>query len=281
MTLLAVAGAALAITLAAWCLLQAMARVYAGYQRNFQSRAEAGLGEFFLFLDPRRLWALNVLACAGFTLAVCVVSGSPVTGLLAGALALATPWYVLRRLRRRRLRRLDDQLPDFLLALAGALRAGQGMQMALKQIVPQAPEPLSQEFSLMLREQRMGVAFDDALAGLYRRVPSEGAGLVVSSLRIAAHSGGNLAETLERIAATVRARSHLLGRIRALTAQGRLQAGIMALLPPAMALVLGALDADAASALWHTSAGWMVLGAVAVLEAAGVLLIRRIVDIDV
>src|SRR3546814_14390565 len=84
----------------------------------------------------------------------------------------------------------------------------------------------------------MGVAFDDSRSGLYRRVPTEGAGLVVSSLKIAVQSGGNLAETLERIAATLRSRLHLLGRIRALTSQGPLQAWIMVCLPLLLALAL-------------------------------------------
>lgn len=270
-----------AAIVAAWIALRALAQVYARYQEAFHSRARAGLSEFFLFLDPAGLWTLNLLACAGLALGVYVVAGSLFAGVLAGVVALAAPRYMLARLRRRRLERLDRQLPDLLLALAGALRAGQGVQAALRQIVPQAPVPLSQEFGLMLREQRMGVAFDDALSGLHGRVPTEGTGLVVSTLKIAVQSGGNLAETLERIAATVRARLHLLGRIRALTAQGRLQVWVMALLPPCMALALDRLDPTAMWALWHTPLGWTVLGAVAVLETAGILLIRRIVDIDV
>lgn len=281
MSHVAVLCVALLVALVFWFTLRCLLRFYARYQEFFHSRAKTSLGEFFLFLDPAQLWTLNLVVCGGLTLCSYVVTGSSALAVLVGAFSLATPWCVLKSLRRRRLERLDQQLPDFLLALAGALRAGQGMQSALRQIVPQAPEPLSQEFGLMLREQRMGVALDDALSGLYRRITTEGMGLVVSSLKIAMQSGGNLAETLERIAATVRARLQLLGRIRALTAQGRMQAWIMALLPPGMVLILNELDPEAASALWHTTQGWLVLGAVAVLEVAGVLLIRRIVDIDV
>lgn len=133
----------------------------------------------------------------------------------------------------------------------------------------------------MLREQRMGVSFEQALHNLHARMPGEGAGLVVSSLNIALHNGGNLAETLERIAMTLRARTRLRARVDALTSQGRLQAWIMACLPLALALVLDQLDPETMALLWHTPTGWAVLAVVALLEVAGIMLIRRIVDIQV
>jgi tight adherence protein B len=165
--------------------------------------------------------------------------------------------------------------------LAGALRAGAGVQSALRHIVPQSPAPLAQEFGLMLREQRMGVSFEHALAALYRRMPTEGAALVVSCLTIAAQSGGSLAETLDGIADALRARLHLLGRIQALTSQGRMQAWVMAGLPFALALALSYLDPESMSALWGSPLGWAVLAVVGMLEFMGILFIRRIVNIDV
>lgn len=133
----------------------------------------------------------------------------------------------------------------------------------------------------MLREQRMGVSFEQALNNLYQRVPTESLSLIVSALNIAAQSGGNLAENLERISTTLRMRLHLLGRVRALTSQGRMQAWVMASLPLALAFVLHWLDPESMSALWHTPAGWAVLFLIVVLEASGIFFIRRIVQIDV
>jgi len=194
---------------------------------------------------------------------------------------LLAPQYGIRRLRARRLQRFDQQLPDLLQALSGALRAGAGVQPALRQIVAHSPAPLAQEFGLFLRELRMGVSFEQALANLYRRMPAEGTGLLVSSLSIAAQSGGSVAETLESIAVTLRARLQLMGRVHALTSQGRLQAWIMACLPLALAAVLHYLDQDAMRALWETPTGWAVLGAIVLMETAGIVFIRRIVNIQV
>jgi len=100
-------------------------------------------------------------------------------------------------------------------------------------------------------------------------------------LRIAAQTGGNLADTLERIAATLRARAQLQGRVQALTAQGRMQAWVLAALPPLLLLALDRLEPDIMATLWHTPLGWGVLATVVVLEVLGVVWIRRIVRIDV
>lgn len=264
-----------------WFLQKWLGVVYVHYQQAFQKQASKRLDEFFLFVDPAQLWLANLAICLLLMAVVYGLTGGLVMTVVSGASGLLLPQYVIGRLRRRRLQRFDEQLPEMLQALAGALRAGAGIQSALRHIVAQSPAPLSQEFGLMLRQQRMGISFEQALADLYRRMPFEGTGLVVSALTIAAQSGGNLAETLESIAATLRARLRLLSRVQALTSQGRMQAWIMAGLPPVLAVVLHYLDPDAMAALWETPAGWAVLLTVAVMEGIGIWLIRRIVAIQI
>lgn len=264
-----------------WFLQQSAGLAYERYRNAFKKEATQRMSEFFLFLDPAQLWFANLVGCAIIVALVYMASGSIWLSMASGALVLAAPQYSIRQLKRRRLQRFDEQLPDLLQSLAGALRAGSGVQQALRHIVAQSPIPLAQEFGLMLREQRMGVSFEQALAGLYQRMPTEGAGLVVSSLKIAAQSGGSLAETLERIAATLRARLHLLGRVRALTSQGRMQAWVMACLPIALGVVLNQLDPDSMKVLWQTPLGWTILAIIAGLELLGIFFIRRIVNIQV
>jgi tight adherence protein B len=147
--------------------------------------------------------------------------------------------------------------------------------------VTQALPPLSQEFGLMLREQRLGLGFQDALQKLRERMPTESCGLVVSALSIAAQTGGSLADTLEGIAQTLRARQHWLGRVRALTAQGRMQSHIMAGLPILLLLVLSRLEPEAMDRLWSTALGWAVLLLIFVLECLGTVWIRRVVAVEV
>ncbi|MFA5596404.1 MAG: type II secretion system F family protein [Pusillimonas sp.] len=277
------------VTLAVFCAAGVVAWIaqgwfieaFARYREAFRDQADVRLAEVFLFLDGRQLWVLNVLVCTGAGLVVGLLSGQWVLAVVAGLCTLGLPTWLVRRARARRRARFDAQLPDLLLALAGALRAGSGVQSALRQVVVQFPAPLSQEFGLLLREQRMGVAFDEALAQLSQRLPTDSTRLVVSALTIALHNGGNLAETLERIALTLRARLHLLGRIDALTSQGRMQAWVMAALPLLLGMVLYQLEPEAMGQLWGSFLGWVVIAAIVLLELAGVLMIRRIVNIRV
>jgi len=256
-------------------------RILARRRAAFTTQAHARLGELFLFINPGRVWTLSLALCVVVALTAIALTGSLILAVVAASAALMLPRCLSIRWRRQRLKRFDAQLPDTLAALAAALRAGVALPGALRVIASESDAPLAQEFGLMLREQRLGVPFEDALANLHTRMPTQGTALVVAVLRIAAQTGGNLADTLERIAATLRARSQLQGRVQALTAQGRMQAWVLAGLPPLLLLALTRLEPDTMAALWHTPLGWGVLATVVVLEALGVVWIRRIVTIDI
>ncbi|ALM83674.1 type II secretion system F family protein [Bordetella sp. N] len=281
MTWLIAAGAALSAMLACSLSYGWFAAALTRYRRIYTDEAGLRLSEVFLFVDARQLWTANVLLCVMSAGLLYALTGSVVLALAGGIAPIRATHLLIGRLRRQRHARFDAQLPDTLQALAGGLRAGASVPAALRHIVEQSAPPLAQEFGLMLREQRLGLSFDAALGNLQARLPSEATGLLVSALRVASHSGGNLAETLERIGAMLRARQQLRARVQTLTAQGRLQAWVVGLLAPGMAVILACLDPASMQPLWHTALGWSVLAVVAVLEVVGVWWIRRIVDIDI
>lgn len=251
------------------------------YRQVYTQETGIKLSELFLFIDPAQLWLASLVCAALGGVLAWTLAGSWLAGLLAGGLATRLPGILVETLRRRRLLRFERQLPAALMSLAGGLSAGASLAVALKHIVEQSEAPLSQEFGLMLREQRLGVPFAVALDHLHERVPSEATVLVTAALRVAAQTGGNLAEALERIADTLRDRLLLQGKIRALTAQGRMQAWIVGALPMLLALVLNRLEPEAMAVLWSTPMGWAVLAVVLLLETTGVMMIRRIVNIDI
>jgi len=271
----------IAAGIAAWFAMRSLILAYGRYRAAFHAQTVTHLEDFFLFIDPRQVWIAAASAALTIAIVVIVVTGSVSLALISSAAFAALPFGGLRGLRRRRMVRFERQLPDFLLSLAGALRAGAGMQGALQSIVVQSPAPLAQEFSMLLREQRMGVSLEVAMAHLQQRMPVEGVLLLVSLLRIASGTGGNMAQTLEGVALTLRDRLHLQGRIRALTAQGRMQAGIMACLPLLLGVALALLSPEAMAPLWRTPSGWAVMLLVLILELLGLWLVRRIVAIDV
>jgi len=273
--------AAIAATLFAWFVIDIGITSMARYRAQFTERTHFQAREFFLFIDPSRVFsthvALVVLGCIGTAL----LTRSFVLGIGVGAALGFLPRFVYDRLRQRRLRRFEEQLPDALTTLSGALRAGLSLRSAIGQLVIEAPAPLGQEFTLLLREQRLGATLEQSLNGLVRRIPTPTTILTVSAMRIASETGGGLAEMLERTAHTVRSRLQIEGKIRALTAQGKLQAWIVGLLPIALMLVLDQMQPVTMSVLWNTPMGWGALAGIGVLEALGIFVIRRIVAIDV
>lgn len=183
--------------------------------------------------------------------------------------------------KKRRIEKIEEQLPDALQLFAGAIRAGLSLMGAIKQIATELPVPSSQEFQMMLQEQRLGVALDDSLENFTHRIPVQSINLMVSAMRISNETGGSLAETLERAAHTLRSQHAMERKIKALTAQGKMQAWVVGLLPVFLLYVLSKMEPDAMALLWTTRIGWGVIALVITLEFFGIWLIRKIVNIDV
>lgn len=277
---LAAGGAMVCVMVLAWQAQSWFTPALRRYRELYTQEAGVRLSELFLFIDPAQLW---MAAIAGAVLVATVAFAATASGIIAavtGLAALRAPRMLVDGLRRRRARRFEQQLPMALLMLASALRAGVALTTGLRHMVDQGAAPLAQEFGLMLREQRLGGPWDQALENLNVRMAADSTSLVVAAMRIAAQTGGNLAEALESIAQTVRARLQLQAKLRALTSQGRMQAWIVGALPLLLLAVLDRLEPEIMGLLWRTPLGWAVLAIVVVLETAGVLLIRRIVRID-
>ena len=277
------AGAALllAVVLALMGLARGGAVAGSRYHRSFIGNVGRRLNDLLLFIDAQRLFQWNLVLGLLVMATIWLLSASWLLMLLGLLLVGMMPNLFLVRLARRRRRRFSDQLPDALMLVAAAIRAGASLPLALRQMSLELPAPCGQEFDLMLREQRLGVSLDAALGSLERRMGGDDLRLFTAAVRIAGDSGGNLAETLERLSDTIRRKLTVEGKIRALTAQGRLQGWIMAFLPVIVAAALFAIEPQAMAPLLSTWQGWVVCGVVAVLEAAGLLFIRRIMDIDI
>lgn len=224
---------------------------------------------------------LNLAAMLLVGVAAAVLTNSITLGLAASVVTAFVPRFILSWLRRRRMDKLEQQLPDALMMLAGGMRAGVSLTQAVQQLVIESQPPIAQEFDLVLREQRLGVPLDQALDNLDARVPLQSVTLTVSAMRIAGETGGQLAETLERAAQTLRNKLAMEGKIRALTSQGKLQAWVVGALPLFLIFVLMKMEPQAMGLMFTTPIGWATLAVVALLEFFGVLLIRKIVAIDV
>lgn len=277
--LLAIVAATVALLV--WTGLDLGARLLQAWRERFTRETGFQLRELFLFVDPARLYLLNLALTVLGAVAAWLFSASVIAALAVAVVLALSPSLVLRWLRARRIARIERQLPDALQMLAGTARAGLSLPAALRQVSSELQPPLVQELLLVQHEQRLGVSLDDALENLALRLPAQPVKLMVSAMRIANETGGGLAETLERTAATLRSQHAMELKIRALTAQGKLQAWVVGLLPVFLLWVLARMEPEAMAQLWSTQLGWGVLAAVLVMEIVGVVLIRRIVAIDI
>jgi tight adherence protein B len=253
----------------------------AKYREGFEKQAARKLRSQFLFVNPERVFSLKlILVLAGMGFAWWLWESPVMVVLLAIAAGLLPAWWI-RRMQTRRLAAFRGQLPDVLMLLAGNLRAGSGLAQAMEQMTREMPMPSKQEFSLVLRELRLGTTLMNALANLERRVNLEELGLVVAAARIATENGANLAEAFEVLAETLRTKMAIEDKIAALTAQGRLQAWVISSMPLLVMFMLKQIQPDAIAPLFDTYLGWAALFLVFFFELCGLLMIRRIVAIEI
>lgn len=272
---------AIAVSLLAWFAVDMGSNGMQRYRAAFTRNASFQLSDMFLFVDPGMLFIGNIGAMLAGGIAAWIFTGSLIFTLPVCAALALMPRFLYRLMRMRRIKRFEEQLPDALMMLGGGLRAGVSISSAIQQLVAESGPPLSQEFALMLREQRLGVTLEESLNNLSRRVPTQTVTLVVSAMRIANETGGGLAETLERTSVSVRSTFQVEGKIDALTAQGKLQAWVVGMLPLLLMAVLNRMEPEAMDQLWHTQIGWATLFVIGFLEFMGIWLIRKIVAIDV
>ena len=271
----------LSIALGTWLGQRLFFSASQQYRKNLTEQARSELSDLFVFIDLTHLWPVLVCVSLGTSVLLWLVTESVFYEVCVGGVGFIVPRILLSRAVRQRQQRFDAQLPDFLLSLSGALRAGAGLAVALKYIVQESSAPLSQELGLVLREQRMGVGFTQALANLYQRMPSESVELVTTMLTVGTRSGASLANLLERLCTNLRARQHLERKIEVMTTQGKMQAWIMGALPVVLLLVLSQIDPLSVHLLHSTAIGQVVLGTILTLECLGVYFLRRILAIHV
>lgn len=251
------------------------------YRENFTSSASANMSDMFLFVDPNQLFRYNLIALVVLPLLVWLVIGDLISTAAVFVLILILPTFFYRTMKAKRLKQIETQLPDALAMVAGSMRAGASLSIALDNLVAEQPPPLSQEFEILQNEQRLGVDFDVSLDHMEKRIPLQDFSMLMTALRINREVGGNLAETIESLGETLRRKGTMEGKIQSLTAQGKLQGWVMTGLPVLLGVLLNFLEPEAMSKLWTTPAGWTVLAIIIVMEMMGYFMIRKITSIDV
>jgi tight adherence protein B len=203
----------------------------------------------------------------------------PLAALPAGAIGyMLPPVYVWHRTRQR-MARLDEQLVDAMMLMAGGLRAGYSFLQGAEAVARELGAPIRDEFAALLQDLRVGVNVDEALLGLASRTGTEEFDMMVTAVLVQRQSGGNLAEILETIAHTIRERMRIRREVQTLTAQERMSSYVVGALPIVAFTFLSFANPGYLDLLFGSMQGRMMLGASIVLELIGFFIIRRIIDI--
>lgn len=181
----------------------------------------------------------------------------------------------------RRRNKFNEQLPEALSTMSNALRAGFSLSQAFDSVVEQDQNPMSEEFAILQRQLRIGMSFEDALESMSERVGSDDLTLVTTSILISRKTGGNVTEIFDKISDTIRGRMKIERKVKTLTAQGRMQGMVVSAMPVFLGVIMTMLKPKLMIPFLTSFAGILSILAMTVLIAAGWLMIRKIIKIDV
>jgi tight adherence protein B len=254
--------------------------------RSFDSqtgakRLQLQLERADVLLKGSEFLVINFLVAAGLGAAGLLMTKSPLLALVGLAVGWMLPRVYLSQRITKRQKAFGNQLAECLNVMSNALKAGYSFLQAMEMVSREMLPPISVEFGRVLREVSLGVTTESALESMTRRVGSDDLDLVITCVLIQRQVGGNLAEILETIAHTIRERIRIHGEIKTLTAQGRMSGLVVSVMPFAMAGVLFLINPKYMGQLFTHPLGRTMLMMGLISEGIGVVLIRKITNVEV
>ena len=254
---------------------------WSSYDERYIQGAESTMDSMFLTIPVQNLIYLSVLCFLFVTLLVFYISGNFIAGVLFGLGSFAFPKILVVVMKFNRDKLFNLQLIDALNSISNSLRAGLSLNQAFEMVQTEMDKPISQEFLLLNQQLRLGLPLEEALNDMLARMPGQDLELTVTATNIALDIGGNLPEVFSNIADTIRQRHTIEGKVRALTAQGKMQAMVICSLPFFIAIALNFIVPELMRPMFETWYGLGLIGLILVMEAIGAFIIRKIVIIDV
>jgi len=210
-----------------------------------------------------------------------LLSGSMLLSLLGGIMGFGMPLLILGLKIDKRRKAFNDQLGDTIALIGNALRTGYSFMQAIEMVSREMAKPISEEFARVLKEMNLGVTTEESLNNMAKRVNSDDLDLVITAVLIQRQVGGNLAVVLDSIATTIRERIKIKGHIKTLTAQGKISGIIVGMLPIVMGGIIYVLNPEYIKVLFvHPLGRAMLIGGL-VSQFIGMMVIRKIINIDI
>lgn len=230
--------------------------------------------------EPVDLLVLTFVSGALAGLLLVAVTRQPLVALIGVPVGAAGPWVLLHRKAATRSTRLNAQVVDMVELLASSLKSGFGVVQSLDMAAREQPEPMSIELHRVVREIHLGSNTEDSLERFAQRAGDDDLTLVVTAVLVQRRVGGDLAEVLLNLAGTIRDRIRVRGEVRALTAQARMSAWVVGMLPVALSGALFVLAPAHIALLFTDPIGRLMAMGAATLEVVGFWMVQRVSQID-
>lgn len=244
------------------------------------------LGKMFIDIEPNKVLLYMILTSITpglliFLIILPQLVPAIIFACVVAILAWNIPKMVVSWLHKRRTLKFNLQMVDALGLMANGMKSGLSIIQALGLVKNEMPEPLSQEFDYILRQNQIGVSIEDAFQNLAKRIPSDDVNMFVTAIVILKETGGNLAETFETISYTIRERIKVEQKISAMVSSGLGQGIIIFCMPFALAIMFYLTDPEFIAPLVSTPIGWIAVAIILFLQFLGGFMILKIVQIKV
>lgn len=257
------------------------AKALNGYKKKIQLELQRA----HILLKPEEYITVSIILFFVFgTFLFALASASSfavIIAIIGGIVGWILPSLYLKIKIKKRIKWLNDQLSDAIVLISNSLKAGYSFFQAVDIVSKEMTGPMAEEFTQLQKEVNFGTTTEKALENLVTRVTSDDLELVVTAVLIQRQVGGNLSEVLDNISTTIRERIKIKGEVKTVTAQGRMSGMIIAMLPPALALILFLINKSHVMVLFTDPIGLIILGFSIFLEFIGIYFISRIVNIEV
>ena len=250
-------------------------------QRVSRQAIQQKLNQAAILMRAEELVGLSFLTAVVVFLLFFLALGQQFLALPIGVFSYFLPGLLVNYKKKKRMQALTDQLPEALDIIASGLRAGYSFPQAMAVVSREMASPIKDEFYRVIWENRMGKTLEEALHNMGERTDSDDLDLFITALLIQKQVGGNLAEVLNNISHTIRERVRIQGEINTLTAQGKMSAIIIIMLPIVLALILYFINTEYMMEFFQDIIGQVMLVASVISMIIGSIIIRKIIDIDI
>ncbi len=239
------------------------------------------LNQAAILMKAEEFFGIAVASAVGVFVLLYLLTNSLIISLFCAIIGFKIPDLLVSLRKNKRTLMLNSQLPEALNIISNGLRAGFSFPQAISVVGKEIDEPISEEFNRLFRENTLGKPLEEVLVNFSERTDDDDVDMIITALLIQRQVGGNLAEVLDNISYTIRERVKMKGEIRTLTAQGRLSAVIIGSLPLFLAVIISLINPEYMRLLIQETLGIIMVGGAVFLQLVGIILLRRIVNIDI